>query len=711
MMSAFGHPRALTLSRYVDGDLSSKARRRTEEHLGRCPKCRETVDFIRELGEAAREQSGAGVPDVADEVIRRGAQGERVVLETPRRNRALGPGTLQAVAAIVLLVLGGAALILTLAPSASASRSELTFDPDEPTPGELIQVEYSPAFYLSDYDSLRLRARARKAVSPFPRGGVIGELRLATLHRNPNGTFSGRIRLERDDEFLAAAVEDFEAQNVDTNFGQLWELLVRTDDGSPSVAALEGRYRTLEPYNWILASAWAEEVTERWPDSPFGWALLYFHISRTRTEPLPDSVMTFHRAKLAALVEAQEAGDEEPDDLAWLATYARFLGDTRLQDQLLDRLAELDPNRREVIDRHVEGVFSEPGQDPRVLLNLLEGIWATSDRSNELLVRVALGTAVSVKDVNAARIWLTRAREVEGITTPQLLNITEPLVKLAPLRAEILRAELASLESATGVMRPLRSTREEYEGDLRSASLQTRVALASTLVDAGELAAATAVADDVLAMVWKPQDVQPVVNLFLAANDTTTAIRLIGMLVADPIEGPDALQAYGPVLTAAGVDSAALLETASDELTVRVLSSLSSTRYLPDGIAVSFSDGTEMTAGDYFRGRPTVLLMWRTDVGRAVETLDNFEALAAEPWVADRIRTTVISAPPEAANLEELKRRASPVILDGGYELTESLRAFGAPTYVVLDSDRRIVATVREASTAFRIAHHLAADS
>ncbi len=709
MMSAFGHPRALTLSRYVDGDLSSKARRRVQEHLGRCPRCRETVEFIRELGEAAREHSGVGVPDVADEVIRRRAQGERVVLETPRKSRAMGPGALRMVAAIVLLVLGGAAAFLTLAPSASASRSELTFDPDEPTPGESIEIEYSPAYYLSDQDSLRLRVRARKANSPFPRGGVIGELRVATLQRTPDGTFSGRIRLEPDDEFLAAAVEDFEARNIDTNFGQLWELLVRTDDGSPSVAALEGRYRTLEPYNWILASAWAEEVTRRWPESPFGWALLYFHVSRTRTEPLPDSVMAFHRAKLAALVEAQEAGDEEPDDLAWLATYARFLGDTRLQDQLLDRLAELDPNRREVIDRRAAEVFSEPGQDPRVLLNLLEGIWATSDRSNELLVRVALGTAVSVKDVNAARIWLARARKVEGITTKQLLDITEPLVELANSRAEILRAELHSLESATDELRPLRSTHDQHEGDLRSVLLQTRIALARTLVDAGELAAATAVTKDVLEAVWRPRDVQPVIDLLLAASDTTRAIRLIGMLVADPIEGPDAFQAYGSVLNAAGVDSAALLETASDELTERVLSSLGSSRILPDGITVSFIDGSTTTAGDYFRGRPTVLLMWRTDVGRAVETLDHFESLAAEPWVADRIRAVVLCAGPETADLEELKRRVTPVILDREYELTESLRAFGAPTYVVLDSERRILATGREASTAFRIAHHLAA--
>ncbi len=714
MKSVIGHPRNLTLSRYVDGGLSPAARGRVEAHLRMCHGCRETVDFLRDVGEAAREArepSGAQVPDVADEVIRRRAQGERVALDVPAWAWAPGPGVLRAAAAILLLALGGAAVILTLAPSASASRSELAFTPDAPAAGERIEVQYSPAYYLADEDSLRLRARARRTDTPYPRGGVIGELRVATLHRIADGTFTGSIWLEPDDVFLAAVVEDFDARNVDTNFGELWELFVRTEDGAPSTAALESRYRTLEPYNWVMATAWAEEITERWPENPFGWALLYFHESRTRGEALPDSVVGFHRRKLAELVEAQPSSEETVDDLAWLAAYARFIGDSRSRSHLLGRLAELDPNHPEVIDQRVIQALSESERDPRVLLDLLEVVWSTSDGTNELLGRVALETAVSVNDVNAVRSWLARAREVEEITATQILDIIEPLIELAPLRAVILQGELVSLESAPEELRPLRSTRDEYGQDLASELLETQIALARSLVDAGNLEAAAPVTMRIVDVVWKPEDVQPVADLLLATGDTMTAIALLGLLIADPIEGSEAFQEHGSMLMATGADSAALLNIASERLSERVISSLSSPRIVPDGTNVSLIDGSTTTAGEYFGGRPTVLLMWWADVGRAAEMLDEFEALAAEPWVTDRIRAAVVAARPQTADLEELGRLELPAILDRDYELAESLRAFAAPMYVVLDSKGRVRATIEEASTAFRIAHQLAGRS
>jgi hypothetical protein len=708
MIRVFGHPRASSLSRYVDGELRSKATRWIDDHLTHCSGCREKVDFFRELGEAARQQSSTDVPDVADQVIRRRAQGERVVLDTSRWNRALAPGTLRAVAAIVVLVLGGAAAFLTLAPSASASRGELIFEPDEPTPGESIQIEYSPAFYLSDQDSLRLRVRARKADSPFPRGGVIGELRVATLHRNTDGNFTGRIQLEPSDVFLAAAVEDFEARNVDTNFGELWELLIRTDDGSPSVAALESRYRTLEPYNWIMASAWAEEVTRRWPDSPFGWALLYFHVSRTRTEALPDSIVGFHKAKLAALIEAQQPGREDPDNLVWLAHYARFLGDARLQNRLLDRLSDLDANHGEVIDRRVTEVLSESGQDPTALLNSLEEIWATSDRSNEFLVRLALETAVSAGNATAARVWLLRARQVEGVTAEQVVKITESLVTLAPERAEILQTELNALQAVKDEARPLRSTRQQYEADLESALLETRVALAGALMDAAATAAASVVLEDIWDVVWKPEDLRPVVSFLLTAGDTTAAIQGIAMLAADPIEGPTILEEYGAVLGAASVESVAVLEGASAELTDRVRSSLTTTRSLPSGIRVPILGANAVESQHYFTDRPTVLFMWSAELGDSEQLKDEFESLSGEPWAIDRIRAAILTTDPQVPESSLLVDRSVPVIHDVGYRLTEMLRAFAIPSYVVLGPDRRILATVPEASTAFRIAHHLA---
>ena len=708
MKNSIGHPRDLTLSRYVDGDLSPTSRGRVEAHLGRCAGCRESVEVLRDLGAAAREArepAGAPVPDVADEVIRRRARGERVVLDIPARGWAPGPGGLRAAAAILLLALGGAAVVLTLAPSATASRSDLVFTPDAPGAGEWIEVEYSPAYYLADEDSLRLRARARKTDTPYPRGGVIGELRVATLHRTDDGTFTGSIGLEPDDVFHAAVVEDFEARNVDTNFGELWELFVRTEDGAPSTAALESRYRTLEPYNWVMATGWAEEITERWPENPIGWVLLYVHLSRTAGGTPPDSVRDLHRAKLAGLIAARESGQPDLEELAWLANYARLLRDAALQDSLLDRLSELDPNHEEVVDRRVLEAWSESGPDRAALLDRLERIWASSDGTNEFVARLALGTAVSAGDVEATRVWMQRAREVDGVSPGLILMITEPLLAVAPDRVEILEERRDILNAAAEELRPLRSTRDQYLTDLDSERVTTGVALANALLDAGEADAALAVLSEVGDRVWKPEDVRRHVGVLLATGDTAAAIEAIGLLVADPIERSSALEEYAAVLTAADVDPAALLETAAGEVAERIRSSLGSRRAFADTLKVHLLDSEPLEVREFFGDEPTILLMWDATAPGATEELDSFEALASEPWARGRIRAVVVNMTGEG--LEVLAGHRLPVIHDEGLRLTEVLGTFRIPGSVIVGPDRRILAVVSEPEPAFRIAYHL----
>ena len=711
MIQDLGHPRALSLSRYLDGDLSSKSRQRIEEHLEQCSTCRDQVNEFRGLGEAVRQQVGAGVPDVADEVIRRRAQGERVVLATPPRRRALGPDVLRAVAAVALLSVGAAALLVLLAPTVSASRSELIFEPDAPPAGASIQVEYSPAYFLKDQDSLRLRVRARKADTPFPRGGVIGELRVATLRRTADGNYSGSIELEPDDVFLAAVVEDFDAQNVDTNFGELWELLVRSEKGTPGTAALESRYRTLEPYNWIMASAWAEEVTERWPENPFGWALLYFHESQTAAEALPDSVVDCHRRKLSALVESSRSGVAEADGLSWLANYARFLGDDSVHAGIISHLAEQDEDHRTVIYQRVLEVLAESRGDPVGGLAKLRSIWDTTDQANEVLARVTLMTAVATGDIHAARYWLAQARMTEGVTVQQALEITRPMLELGPERVAILQAALDSLERAGDEARPLRSTRQQHDERMASSALELRIALSRALVEVGALDDAAVVVRDVWDVVWKPEDLRPVVTSLLATGDTSVALLGIAMLAADPVVGHQALEDYGSLLSSPDVHTEELLRAAEAELQERVWASLVESGHLPDGITVPVLGTDGIQSQDYFVDRPSVLFRWSARLGDATELRNEFEQLSDAPWVVDRIRPVVLTTDSVETRSNWGREGSVPVIRDEGYRLTEALGTFGIPVYVVLDRDRRVLAVVPDAVTAFRIAHHLAAAS
>jgi hypothetical protein len=460
-----------------------------------------------------------------------------------------------------------------------------------------------------------------------------------------------------------------------------------------------------------MASAWAEEVTERWPENPFGWALLYFHESQTAAEALPDSVVDSHRRKLSALVESSRSGVAEADELSWLANYARFLGDDSVHAGIISRLAEQDEDHRTVIYQRVLEVLAESRGDPVGGLAKLRSIWNTTDQTNEVLARVTLMTAVATGDIHAARYWLAQARMTEGVTVQQALEITRPMLELGPERVAILQAALDSLERAGDEARPLRSTRQQHDERLATSALELRIALSRALVEVGALDDAAVVVRDVWDVVWKPEDLRPVVTSLLATGDTTVALLGIAMLAADPVVGHKALQDYGSLLSSPDVHTGELLRTAEAELEERVWASLVESGHLPDGITVPVLGTDGIPSQDYFVDRPSVLFRWSARLGNATELRNEFEQLSDAPWVVDRIRPVVLTTDSVETRSNWGREVSVPVIRDEGYRLTEALGTFGIPVYVVLDRDRRVLAVVPDAVTAFRIAHHLAAAS
>src|SRR5690606_1492764 len=126
MNRIFGHPTFVALSRYADGELDSRRRARVASHLVRCARCRETVDFIHALGEAARSLPAPEPPaDAVERVLARRASGERVILPTADpvpletgRGR-IGPLVAATVAALI------AAAVLVTVPRLDAERSRL----------------------------------------------------------------------------------------------------------------------------------------------------------------------------------------------------------------------------------------------------------------------------------------------------------------------------------------------------------------------------------------------------------------------------------------------------------------------------------------------------------------------------------------------------------------------------------------------------------
>lgn len=197
-------------------------RREVADHLPDCAACREAVEFFQRLAAATAEP--LPVPDVTKAVLDRRRSGERIQLvQKPAVLRKVQYG----LAASIALAFGLVGYLLFV-PTARANRSVLEFDPAVLAPASTVNVSYKPAGLLAGEDSLRLRVRSRTADSPFPRGGPIGELQTATLKPAGGGTYEGKIAVDPDAIYVAAVVEDFQGERVDTNFGRLWDSFVRT---------------------------------------------------------------------------------------------------------------------------------------------------------------------------------------------------------------------------------------------------------------------------------------------------------------------------------------------------------------------------------------------------------------------------------------------------------------------------------------------------
>lgn len=691
------------MSLYVDGELSVAHQGLVREHIDLCARCTNEVEFIEALADGARRVSPAHTPDVANEVIRRRLEGERVVLHTADHRTRFASAPVRAAAAALIFIAATSAYLL-LAPSASASRGHLKFDPDAPSAGESIRVTYSPAFYLAEHDSLRLRARARQADSPFPRGGLIGELRISTLRKNAEGEFTGFIQLEPGDVFVAAAVEDFEARDVDTNFGKLWEILVVEDDGDPSIAALDSRYRVLEPYNWVMASAWAEEVTERWPESPFGWTLLYWHDSGLRALEEQDSLRAFHRGKLAELVASTD-----PDDgakIALLSMYARLLDQDSLEASLIDQLARLDDSHQRVVDRRTSQALEASGDDPDDLLDRLEGLWRTKSRLSEFPVLLALQTAISVADVDAARRWMERAAATPEVSPGQVLRVTKPLDLLAPERIVLLKEELSRLGGASDEYRSLRRSATQHAVAVQEATSSLSIELAIAYADLGDLQLASRQLARFSDQIWRPTDLQLTIDFHLAAGDTISALDWIGLLVVDPIDGAEKFDSYSDILVLHIAELQAFLARSREALASRITKSLTLTVQLSPRTELLIAGDTRRWAGEFFEGRPTVLLL--IDGIRAGTTsIADFERIRNKPQLVNRVRALVVVSGTRDLDSGSPTSTSLPLVIDEHYDLVQDLRVFGTPVYVVLDAHRNVVADLRDPATAFRIAHAL----
>jgi len=700
------HPNELRLSRFADGDLPPDQLAGLASHVESCDSCREYVERVRRLGALVRESNPPVPAGLADEVIRRRAAGERVALQVDSEPTPGDRSTVRrlAAAAVVVLMAGAAAYLMVRTPALEATRGELRITPQLPRPGTTAEFVYRPAAYLAEEDSLRLRARAREAGDRPPRGGLIGDLRTAKLRRQPDGTYRGQLPVGEDDVFLAAAVEDFAGRNVDTNFGQLWKIFVADESGGPSSEALEARYRILEPYNYVMATGWAQEVTRQYPNEPFGWTTLLVHERAIHGDSLPAERLGFHLAKLDSLIARFDRVPATAHQLAWLADYANRLDRDETRDALYDRVRRLDPAHPMLLNRLVLELLIRGGSSDQKLATL-DSLWSAHGAGSELMIQVAVGEAAVGRDSAAARRWIERNRRNDLTSTAHVLAMMRPDPDLDEIRIRLMRERLDSLRATGDEARPLRLSRDEHAVERRQAVASQERVLAEALIAAGDTAEAFDLYGSAADHLWRPSALSRYADFLIARGDVAEARRIVARLAADPLSGEQALSEYESILPPGDeAERAELLAAGRSEYRSILYGSLPPPRHVHGNPEVRLADGTESRLRDFLGDQPTVLVLYEPPRGvqRLLEPVRQYAGRLPD------IRTVLVARPGTVIlNVEPAPVTAIgefPIIEEQAQEVADALSAFGTTSYVVVDADERIIAETSDHEKAYRVA-------
>lgn len=700
------HPTERVLSEFAAWELPPRETERLEAHLAGCGRCQREVEAYRTLRQRALDLSDpTPPPGFIDEVIRRRASGERVLLATGdiravNRGSRWTPMRVAGVAALALLAVTVSYSVL--APPVTASKGELRILPAMPAPGSEVEFEYRPISYLAGQDSLRLRIRARQAGDPPPRGGLIGDLRVATLHRRPDGAYAGHISVGPDDVFLAAAVEDFEGRDVDTNFGKLWEIFVVDESGEPSTAALEARYRILEYYDWILATEWIASAVEQYPHRAIVWAQM-FASERVSHDSITQERLRYHTVRLDSLMAALEAPGATVEDLTWAAIYARDLNQPDARRVLLERLKARQPTNQEVQLDAILHIWAEQ-TSPAARLARFDSLWAANDDASPALVTVALGVAAEASDSAALRRWLDRNRRVHGVSRAHVISLLAGKAEFAPLRLSLMRERLDSLRSTGEVERPLPLSIDDYAASRGREIATQEWELAGGLTESGDTREAMDLYESSVAQAWDPRELAPYATLLLDRGDTARARPLIARMAADPLEGERATAPFESAFPRDSSEFRRLLDLGRVQYRRALISSLPVPQPVSGDPAVSFVDGPQSRLRDLLMNGPTVLVIWNPARPGSEDLIRRVRAAAATTgvrtvFVSTRSATPVFVDPEPTPIIEGF-----PVVEERNREIAEAVRQFSSTENVVVDADLRVLASPADPETAYRIA-------
>ena len=605
------------------------------------------------------------------------------------------------------------ALALTVVPAASPlppsspsqPEGELTFRPSTPAPGQRVEVVYRPLPSLAGKGRLHLRARLRTSADESYNQGM-GSRTLATLEPGDDGTFRGSCSLPTDVVYGAFAVEDPEAEVVDTRGGRFWEILFRDSRGTPLFEALEQRFHDHMGRNQRVVLETARRLARLYPDHPHAWTLLQAAESWVLGEEGAREREAEHRERALAFHEAFQARDDvTAEEMGYLYWYAR----DDIRDRWRARLMEEHPGHFFAVQERAMELRQILGDKPEALLRELEELWkvAADDEARARVLRVAFGTARQTGDPQTIRLWSDRWLE----TTPSdATNIAAAFTRIPEAREEgirLLEHEIQEGLEASDEDRALGATREEHLAWAENRVALLRQYLGEALQASGRVQEAVRVLEMAAEAGWSPRRFRSLGEAYREAGDSAGVLRAHAALAADP--GMDAEQVDS--LGAAAGGQAGEWETAVDQARrdmVRRTLEAARDEPLPT-VRMKEMDGSSAVLAELLGEEATIVVFWSRSCGYSHQAMPRIAELAGTLREAGVPLLAVTSD--ARAEIETYMAEngwgESPfhVLMDTESEAAMAFDSWGTPQYYVVDGRGHL----RFVSSLSSIPRHVAA--
>ena len=514
-------------------------------------------------------------------------------------------------------------------------------------------------------------------------------LTIPDMQPGSGNTFTTRFTLPENAVYAAFVVEDAAGERLDTNSGDLFDLLVHDPDGVPLYHGLVGRADEFEDRNLLKSLKALRHAQELYSDSLDGWGRLRSLERRALGSSSGDSLFAWHQENFAAIHERYSDREDLPlVTVEAILDYAEEVGEAAARDHWDKRVDEtvgsfiwsqsvtLPILRQWQADRNDEAA-----------LDAWEPYWPAAREGQ--IAGLALQMAIGAKDLEAVDRWTQRNLGPGGYIDFYVGRMIAELPERCERAVEIARAEF----DQTHAIRPLGRTVDEHAQSLVVGQAPLWKDYARLLSRCASAEEALGVVEEAVALSPSPDLFEALGELKLGEGDIDGAARAYAVVASDPGTPRPKADSLASLVgyTQDSQEWGALLEAAEEAVLTQIQSA--AVDWMPAASHVTDATGERHALADLTAGKPTVLVFWARWCGPCIEKIPDVARLqeTLEPFGAQVLSIAWRDPPgPDMDAFIEEYGITYPVYHDLVDDVTGAFGVFAIQTNFVLDAQGQV---------------------